>query len=770
MATIASASSYLTPRIICLSIAASSASAGRLAPDALPVLSALVSSQPSSAPTFRDLIYVLEPLLLFAPSSPASSVLSAASIADESVADESVAEFLDATVSTIDCVEALLRTVDNLVPPDPDEGVYDPSAALIFGVYDRDGTVACLLRTVVAMTGALSFEATADLVTALALYVSGTETPPSPSLISTFALPSAAKALSSNRPAPLPAFKALLSAPPAYGSHLESLRRRDASSALSSLHRHFDLSLKHLSPSSDARGHQHAALALAAAHFHLGHTVPARAALHDALRAAQHCGDDACAAAAQAWIARTSTNPGRRYDLFRHARHGVALAREEVVAVITPAARAARVEVADGGGDGFWRAEMRVQAAVAKARMGRVFQYVGCRAGNMSVEALLVAAAAWETHAALPTAIVVARMALRKARRRQAVPAKRRLQRGLMGDDDDAPDGREQVLTGDEALAIVAVASLEAKASGAAPAIAMLLDLAHSEDCDRIKLDFAPDQSSSRPERERLVRAATWLQFELALRRGETCVAGGFVETIAAYVPPASTDYAGGDAIGGADAELDAIEVRVRWHMSSQAFEEAVKDAELLSLRAASLSQPARVIDGSRFLADALIGAGAANSAIPHALSAVSLARGLGLEAAHVRSVLTLTAAMLRMDGGGSAESAAAASRTLDAVLPRALEGLGAVERGTARRLQAECALARAEGGREDVADEVVDALRDAIDAFGIAEDRYGLRDCWYVLARVYHEIGNVEGRSEASKAFRVQVDALAEAQLAFTP
>lgn len=401
--------------------------------------------------------------------------------------------------------------------------------------------------------------------------------------------------------------------------------------------------------------------------------------------------------------------------------------------------------------------------------MGRVFQYVGCRAGNMSVEALLVAAAAWETHAALPTAIVVARMALRKARRRQAVPAKRRLQRGLMGDD-DAPDGDEQVLTGDEALAIIAVASLEAKASGAAPAIAMLLDLAHSEDCDRIKPDFAPDQSSSRPERERLVRAATWLQFELALRRGETCVAGRFVETIAAYVPPAPTDCAEGDAIGGADAELDAIEVRVRWHMSSQAFEEAVKDAELLSLRAASLSQPARVIDGSRFLADALIGAGAANSAIPHALSAVSLARGLGLEAAHVRSVLTLTAAMLRMDGGGSAESAAAASRTLGAVLPRALEGLGAVERGTARRLQAECALARAEGGGEDVTDEVVDALRDAIEAFGVAEDRCGLRDCWYILARVYHEIGNVKGRSEASKAFRVQVEALAEAQLAFTP
>lgn len=781
MASLVDAATYLTPRQVCLAIAASSASAGRLCTDALPVLAALVSSPSTAAPTFRHLIDTLDPLVLH----PTDSSIVDDDPDDMDDEEETVAEFLDATISTIDCVDALLNTIDNLIPPD-DEYTDSDMANLLYGVYDRDGRVACLLRTVVVMAAGLSFEAAVDLVEAIHAYSAG-DAPPSPAPMPAAAnvLPpssqisaaasadadAAARALALGNPVQSDdAYERLTHAPPRYAAHLEALRRRDYGAAMHSLHRHFDLSLTAIAASSaggagvgsDARGHQYAALSLAAAHFHLGHPRLANAALHDALRAAQQCGDEVCQAQAQAWIARTSPSPEQRHELFRHARNRIALAREELVTVVTPAAKDERITVDGVDGESFWRRETRLLAAVSAARMVRIHEHVGFQSKTMSVSALLVSAAAWESHAALPTALVVARMALRKAGRREPVPAKQRIQRGVM--DADEP----QVLTADEALAMVAVAALEAKSGRSGPAIAKLLGMARSADSDRIKPDFAPDQSSSRPERDRLTRCATWLQFEQSLRCGETCVAGRFVETIAAYVPPSVSDA--GDAIGGADAELDAIEVRVRWHLAAQAFEEAVKDAELLSLRAASLSQPARVIDGSRFLADALIGSGAANSAIPHALSAVSLARGLGLEAAHVKSVLTLTTSMLRMDGGGSAESALAASRTLDAVLPRALEGLGVSERGTARRLQAECVLARASGGcgaAGGVADEAIDALRDAIEAFTVAGDRFGLRDCWYILARVYHEVGNVQGRAEASAAFRSQVEALAAAQVA---
>lgn len=763
MSVLSDAASYLTPSVLCVAIAAGSASAGRPDAAALPCLAALAAPPPSLS--YADLLSAVDGFRLH----PIDDQLPSGYSSDSSDASraESVADYLDATVSMIESVHALYAAVDTLLPPEPDAlGDVD---ALVHGVYDREGPVACLLRKVVVMATALSFEAAVDLLAALRAFAS--DTPPRASPL----VDDAAASFALSGGAPLgddSAYAALSAAPPRFAAHLEALRRREYGAAMHALHRHFDLSLGAIARApggdggddggdgggagdgGDARGHQYAALSLAAAHFHLGHSRLAVAALDDAVRAAQQCGDDTCQARALEWIARTSASPEQRHQLLRHSRDRLALAREELLTVVTPFARNARVAVEGVEGDSVWRREHRVQIGVSAARMDRIHSRVGFAAGDTSVAALLVSAAAWESHAAIPTALVVARMALRSAKRR------RKAQKLA---------GQDTVLTTEEAMAIAAVASLDAKSGHAEKAIATLQEIVESEDSSRVKPNFAAAMSSSRPERDILRRCLTWLEFERALRRGEIRVAGRLSETIATY----SSDTAeGGDLIGGAGAELDAIEARARWNLASQAYEAAVEAGDLLARRAAALTRPARVVDGTRIMAQAHIEAGAANSALPHALSAVSLARGLGLEAAHTRSVLTLAEAMLRMDGGGSTESASASARTLHAVLPRAMEGLTVSERGLARRLEAESLLARSGPGedRESVAEMVSEELRAAIDAFAVADHRLGLRDCWYILARVRHEVGDSAGRDKASAAFREEVRALASAQIVFAP
>jgi Anaphase-promoting complex subunit 5 len=764
MSSLADAASYLTSGVVCVAIAAGSAAAGRPAAAALPRLAALTTPPPSL--TYAALLAAFADLPLL----PLDAATPSSTSSDDDSPAESIADYVDATISVLDSVHALYSAVDELLPPDHD---LDGAAGLVHGVYARDGTVALFLRKVSVMVAALPFEAAAALVSALAAYREGrggVVLPPADG--------AAALVLSGGAPLGVDeGYAALAAARPRFTAHVEAVRRRDYAAAVHALHRHFDLTLADIarkpargedgedgeseegSGVGEARGHQYAALSLAAAHFHLGHPRLAVAALDDAVRAAQQCGDDVSQSRALEWIARTSLLPEQRHQLLRHSRDRLALAREELLTVVTPFARDARVAVEAVEGEGFWRREHRVMAAVGAARMDRIHSRVGFQAGDTSVAALLVSAAAWESHAALPVALVVARMALRTARRRR-----RQRRRGAA-----ALIGQEVVLTTAEAQAMAAVAALDAKSGRADEAIGELLKVADSKDSARIKPDFALGISSSRPEREILKRCATWLQFERALRRGETRVAGRLAEIIATF---ASATVEDGELVSGADTELDAIEARARWHIASQDFEAAVEAGELLSRRAAALTRPPRVADGARLMAQAHISAGAANSALPHALSAVSLSRGLGLEAAHTRSVLTLAEAMLRMDGGGSAEAAAASARTLHAVLPRAIEGLSMSERGLARRLEAESLLARSrlDEDRKAVGEVVSEELHAAIDAYATADDRLGLRDCWYMLARVRHEVGDTRGRDGAAAAFREQVTTLAQAETVFAP
>lgn len=779
MPSLAHASQFLTPRVLCVAVAASSAATGRPGRASLPRLHALATS-PNHAPAYADLLRLLGdlPLLPDGAVEPESDD----ELSDEDDAYETVGEYLDSVIAGVLSVDELYGVVESLLDGDDvDVGT------LIHGVYDRDGPIACLMRKVVVMCSALSFEGAVSLVDSLRAYIESTEPDPpvapingtSQNLTEAAVANTAAFALAAGGPIPSDAtFAALNSAPPTFATHLESLRRRDYSASIDALHRHYDLSLASIVRSSsstadaaDSRGHQYAALSLAALHFHLGHPRLAVAALDDAVRAAQQCADDACQARALAWIARTSTSPEQRHQLLLHARDGLALAREELLTVVTPTAKAARVSVGIVRGESVWQRDNRLQVAVSQARLRRIHGYVGFGAGDVSVESLLVSAAAWESHAAMTTAVTVARMALRFARREQK---RGRRRAGSVGGAARGEREASKLLTGREATALAAVALLDAKCGRAREAIASVVGTAECVDGERIKPDFALDKSSSRPEREVLVRCATWLKFERALRRGETIIAGRFAETIATFAPPSKED---GDPIGGADAELDAIEARCRWLMASRCHEDAVMEADLLARRAAKLTRPVRVVDGLRLGAQAHTQAGAANSALPLALAAVSLSRGLGIEAGHVRSVLALTEAMLRIDGSSSSETAAAASRTLDNVLPRALEGLGVWERGVARRLQAECLLATEAANGKDASSQakascagaVVDSLTDAIDAFETAEYRLGLRDCWYMLARVHHEVGNFIERAIAARNFRHQVKELAHAQVATT-
>jgi Anaphase-promoting complex subunit 5 len=763
MSLLSEASRYLTPRRICVAAAASSAAGGRRpGRKALPVLRELVrpTSGPSSPRTFRDLLSALEQIPLLEPG-VVEHDYDRGSSEEEDTMDMSIADYMLESVADIDSVDALQSLADTFVPPD------DHSATLLHDVYAYDGPIACFLRKVSVMYAALPFEAAVDLLSALSDFVSGNEGAEcgddASGVIAFFPeIDADDAAFTLSRGAPIAddaAFAELVrpvtpaSSPSIdFANHLEALRRRDYSGSLDTLHRYYDLSLGAISGSlsnnfaveakessvtdpEDARGHQYAALSLAAVHFHFGHPRRAIAALDDAVRAAQQCGDDACQARALSWIARTSASPEQRHQLLRHARDPLALAREELQTVVTPYAKQAHINVQPTPGDSFWRHEQRHQAALSAARMQRIHSRVGFDTANLSVDSLLVSAAAWESHAALPTAVAVACMALKLSRRRGHL-------RHTRGKDGAA-------MSANEARAMVAFASLEAKSGRSDEAIASLSDY---ETVRILKPDFAADQSSSRPERELLRRCATWLQFEAALRRGEVSVADRLCDVLATY---------DGDLVGGPDAELDAIEARCRWHLVSRQYCEAAAAAERLSRRAAALTRPVRVVEGLRLSAQAHIEAGTSNTGLPAALSAVSLARGLGLEAALVQSVLTLTDVMLQMDGGGSGESAAAAMRTLDQVLPRALEGLGMRERGRARRLQAECLLANGVGEYGAV----VNTLMDAVEAFATVEDRVGLRDCYYMLARVQNEAGNNLERKHASKLFREQVKALECAQ-----
>lgn len=568
-----------------------------------------------------------------------------------------------------------------------------------------------------------------------------------------------------------------------FAMHLEALRRRDCSTAAESLHRYFDLTLSEIANESamaadetfsdslrsstherfasrrrsraksragdstarsEAQGHQYAALSLAIMHFKLGNYVRSSEALDDAIRAAQQCGDNVCQARALMWLVHASRSPPKRHQLLRHADNPLALAKEELETVATPFAHSARMslQATNWAGESDSKARTRPEdqreTTLACARLQRIQSRVGLTRGDFRVDSLLVSAAAWASHASVPTALKIAEIALRIARTQHP-----------------------GVLWSGEACALSAVASLTAIQVSSQAAIRILDDAVGGKK-SKVHESFAASQSSSFPERDQLLRCRMWLKFENSLCRCDNWTAESCLADIEAF---AKCKGAAGSPMGDEDLHLDVLEARCKLHLANGSFSKAFKEADALRKQAAAYTRGARVVDGLRLAADAHLRAGSSSSALPLALGAVTLSRDLGLAGAHVESTLTLAETMLRIEGTGSPESAEGAMNVLISVLAKALEGLGVHVRARARRLQAECTMAASSGSGTVPYDEVISALTHAIDAYTQAEDLCGQRHCLYLLGKVFNDRGDLHQRDKIAKRFRTCLSEILQRQ-----
>lgn len=530
-----------------------------------------------------------------------------------------------------------------------------------------------------------------------------------------------------------------------YALHLECARRRDSSTATDLLHRAFDLSLGNgtraspaLPPPTSAASSrllprrarapdcattetapterpQYAALALASLSAHTGEFTRVSQALDDAVRIAQHNGDDWCQARALGWLAHTTRAPKRRRELLRRTGDAVALAEDELR---TPPPRA------NGG-----------QASSA-ARITSIARRVGASTGDLRPGSLLVSSAAWLSYAAAPVALRVARAALAAARseRRKNMP-----------------------LTACEARSLCAVAALVALEETPARGVALLDDqLRVAGDTPDHKAEFSADMSSSFPELDTMRRARTWLAFRRALARRELSKARGLLADVEAFA--VCLAGAGGSPAAAAELQLDAMEAQARLYLARGEFAEACNAAHEMRKMAASWSLPERVVDGSLIAARAHLGSGAGSAALPLAVGAVSLSDKLGLCGAHVKASLVLAEAVLVIQGGS--DGVEEAEKALIPVLPNAVGGMGKWMRGYARRLYAQIVMAKF-GDKEPECDEFVDAvkgLEDGVKAFEDAEDVEGVRDCCYLLAKARNIMGDIEQRDLMARSFRLNV------------
>lgn len=536
-----------------------------------------------------------------------------------------------------------------------------------------------------------------------------------------------------------------------YVMQLEAQRQKNFGVAMDALHRYFDLSIAEIARATvnkeedgedkdrqktETMGHQYAAFSLGLLHAQFGNAEYASVALDDTIRTAQHCSDEACQARALSWIARTCSSVAKRHQMLSHSKDQLALAMEEVWTVFTPVSD----EVPDsmnlyapaGGAKGTGRKYGEGSGQIGAARLSRIQKRISYRNAENRVNALLVSAAAWESHAASPTALSVAKMALSFARRED---------KGKMSET--------------TARALAAVASLTALEGDYEAASALLKNHLLANDQDHGNR-YASMYSTNGPELELLARTLSWLQFERSLRQGTTAAAERLYKTICAHGESAAENSL---SLMAEDLMLDALEAETRLQLALRASQRAVKKAEELCRSAASVVRSARVVEGLRLQAEGHLAGGCCDAALPPALAAVSLSQGLGLEAAHVKSMLTLTETMLRMDERDSKRECRAMG-VLGRVLVTGMDGLGAGVRAKTLRLHAECLLRKVarEGG--EPGRDVVEMIETAEEVYRRIDDVFGMRECAYLLARVLHWRGEVDERELAAKRF-LEVDEL---------
>ena len=783
----ASAVRYLQPRPFVIALAAGAATLGEVGVRAYPLLYALVADEvgtphavdlpplsSSTAKSFSDILSVIHQIGFRPDSHIAQRHALRLPAARITTLEQVLRVVLDAVLRSPDGLQKAVQLMD--VNADPD----------IRRRYERDGVIACFLRKVCVAFASLAFDALSRLLHDLRLFVHPNPAATIPSYTARATLPAPhvsrqaaldlAKGLPIQSEAELNAFAdlfvesrkpvaatnlAMQSLPSLgrerrtqmtlpsvdYVMQLESQRQKDLVTAVDALHRYYDLSLSEIGYESartnanravarmdeqagdrngmyDAQGHQYAALSLGVLHAHFGNPEYASVALDDTIRAAQHCNDDACQAKALSWIARTSSSVARRHQLLRHGNDQLALAKEEVSAVFTP--------VSDGVPDSVNLHSMLTSGAkairtgttegrIAAGRIARIQERINYRRPETRVDSLLVSAAAWESHAAVPAALSVAKMALSYAEREE--------------------QGR---LSSSKSRALAAVASLSALEGDFQGAKRMLEKAIKVENQQRRSTGAA-----SKPELELLSTCLLWLEFQHSLSEGDTVTARKRSETLTGL-----SESCKPNTIGplGEDLALDALEARCRVHLACQASQAAAKEAEALCRRAASLARPGRVVEGLRLRAEAHLLGDSYHAALPAVLAAVSLSQGLGLEGAHVASVLTLTETLLRMQEHEPATCGPQALRALQPVLAKAVGGMGLGVRARACRLHAECLMAVAAAAGRAPEAEVVRLLGEA-HAMGGAEAEM----CLYLLARCHEWRGERKERNAAARGLRME-------------
>lgn len=752
------AARFLDPRTFVLATAAAAPTVGDAGRGAYPTLFALIAAQSN--------VHLPKPLSPHLPFVELATLLAAIPF----TVNPNLAARLPAIpqLSTVQTLADVVVTVLRICVASPDSlhAAFDlverQTDAAMHGAYEHDSLISCFLRKTYVAFHSLSFDGHARLLRDLRCFILPPHptVPFSPRPRDPFAgLPAAAinAPASSFRPG-LPAAAALLfpratAAPLAaphpnhhheqnpphplphltahphtihtattshYLVHVESLRRRDLTTTLDTLHRYYDCALPlsaHLpSPSTDSpdpHAHQYAALSLAVAHATLGNTQYAACALDDAVRAAHAAADRSCHARALSWLAYIEPSSSRRRDLLAHAADPLALAREELTTVTasTPPDHSA--------------------TRAAARRMCALSARLSTTSPSTRTQTLLVKAAAWLDHGSAPTALSVARLALRVSR----------VDPHVVGNNKNMEEQSPSLL---HVRAAVAVAALQALQGDTESALRSLTELS-----TRLPRECI-DGPTALPEQELLHQTVTWLRFERALRRGNTLIADTLADRLVALAAAAP-----GDA---PDLALDAVEAVARAALARADARAAASAADALARKAAAAARPARVVDGLRLRAQAYLQGGTANDALAVALAAVSLGRGLGVERAYVRCVVTLAEIMMRLDGVAGARRGL---RALEGVLPVALEGLGELERGRTLRVRAECVLAagcRADKqGEADGLEEVVEMLDEAREAFAKVEDVSGLRECAYLLARVHDSRGDEIRRNDMSRCFAEQ-------------
>lgn len=805
----ASAARYLQPRPFVIALAAGTVTLGDLSARAYSFLYALVadevglphavilpsSSTPSSSTkTFSDILRVVHQIPFRADAHMAQQHALHLPIARVTTVEQALRVVLDAVLRSPDG----LHRATELLDPQGDPAMH--------GVFEPDGVISCFLRKICIAFASLTFDALSRLLHDLRLFVHPNPSSTLPSYTTRANLPppsvtrNAALALAHGLPVesdghfkacttlfaesrnPTAATnlamqslhnlgrdrRALMALPSVeYVVQLEAQRRKDFATSIDALHRYYDLSLAEIGHESakanarraqqrsygqrkegngmnDPQGHQYAALSLGVLHAQFGNPNYASVALDDTIRAAQHCNDEACQARALSWIARTSSSVARRHQLLRHANDQLALAREEICTVFTPVSDGVPGSVSlhsvqRGGTKQNTNGDGTLHGTIASARLTRIQNRINHRKPENRVDSLLMSAAAWESHAASPAALAVAKMALSFA--------------------DRADKDR---LSACKARALAAVASLTALEGDFDKAVSVLENSSKGLDAKLGQGEETKVSSTNVPETELLSRTLLWLQFERSLRQSDTSKASKLTESLTAFAECSRYNIM---SFTAEDLVLDAIEARCRFQLACQASQEAAKEAESLCRRAAGFARPSRVVEGLRLRAEAQLISECYNSALPAVLAAVSLSHGLGMESAHVQSVLTLTETILRMEEQEPGTAGAHAFKALKPVLAKALGGLGAWVRARAHRLHAECLLAMTSASGAVPDDNIVELLVSAKDAYALCEDAVGMRDSLYLLARVRHWRGEERERNAAARKYRQQVSLLSRRQ-----